>query len=136
MQAIMQAIMEDKSLSTYAHNGKIITKNGMVTLKGPVRSEEEKKTIVAKAAEVAGGDKVTNEMDKNGHLTETVIAQLISRRIHYGGEKYSRVWVLSGSDRGGKCRGRSEGSGFSQHGYFRAVSGERGNQGFRSPKGY
>jgi hyperosmotically inducible periplasmic protein len=55
--------MEDKSLSTYAHNVKIITQNGMVTLKGPVRSEDEKKAIEAKAAEVAGGDKVTNEMD-------------------------------------------------------------------------
>jgi osmotically-inducible protein OsmY len=35
----------------------------MVTLKGPVRSEEEKKTIEAKAAEVAGADKVTDQMD-------------------------------------------------------------------------
>jgi len=55
--------MEDKSLSTYAHNVKVITQNGMVTLKGPVRSEEEKRAIEAKAAEVAGGDKVTSEMD-------------------------------------------------------------------------
>lgn len=62
-QQVRKAIMEDKSLSTYAHNVKIITQNGMVTLKGPVRSQEEKKAIEAKAAEVAGGDKVTNEMD-------------------------------------------------------------------------
>ena len=62
-QQVRKAIMEDKSLSTYAHNVKIITQNGMVTLKGPVRSEEEKRAIEAKAAEVAGGDKVTNEMD-------------------------------------------------------------------------
>jgi hyperosmotically inducible protein len=62
-QQVRKAIMEDKSLSTYAHNVKIITQNGMVTLKGPVRSEDEKKAIEAKAAEVAGGDKVTNEMD-------------------------------------------------------------------------
>jgi osmotically-inducible protein OsmY len=62
-QQVRKAIMEDKSLSTYAHNVKIITQNGMVTLKGPVRSEEEKRAIEAKAAEVAGGDKVTNEID-------------------------------------------------------------------------
>jgi osmotically-inducible protein OsmY len=62
-QQVRKAIMEEKSLSTYAHNVKIITQNGMVTLKGPVRSEEEKKAIEAKAAEVAGGDKVTDEMD-------------------------------------------------------------------------
>ena len=53
-QKIRKAVVADKSLSTYAHNVKIITQNGMVTLKGPVRSEEEKKTIEAKAIEVAG----------------------------------------------------------------------------------
>lgn len=62
-QQIRKAIMSDKSLSTYAHNVKIITQNGMVTLKGPVRSEEEKKAIEAKAAEVAGPDKVTDQLD-------------------------------------------------------------------------
>ena len=60
---IRQAIVNDKSISTYGHNVKVITQNGMVTLKGPVRSEEEKKAIAAKAAEVAGADKVTDEMD-------------------------------------------------------------------------
>ncbi len=62
-QQVRKSIMADKSLSTYAHNLKIVTQNGMVTLKGPVRSEEEKRAIEAKAAEVAGGDKVTNEID-------------------------------------------------------------------------
>jgi len=62
-QQIRKAIMEDKSLSTYAHNVKVITQNGAVTLKGPVRSDEEKRAVEAKAAEIAGGDKVTNEMD-------------------------------------------------------------------------
>jgi len=61
-QEIRKAVMADKSLSTYAHNVKIITQNGTVTLKGPVRSDEEKKTIVAKATEVAGAGKVTDEL--------------------------------------------------------------------------
>ena len=62
-QSIRKAVMADKSLSTYAHNVKIITQNGMVTLKGPVRSEDEKKSVVAKAVDAAGGaDKVTDEM--------------------------------------------------------------------------
>ena len=60
---IRKSIQEDKSLSTYGHNVKVITQNGMVTLKGPVRSEEEKKAVEAKAVEVAGADKVTNEID-------------------------------------------------------------------------
>lgn len=62
-QQIRQAIMKDKSLSTYAHNVKIITQDGQVTLKGPVRSEDEKKAIEAKATEIAGENKVTDELD-------------------------------------------------------------------------
>jgi osmotically-inducible protein OsmY len=62
-QQIRQSIMKDKSLSTYAHNVKIITQNGQVTLKGPVRSEDEKKTVEAKAAEAAGENKVTSQLD-------------------------------------------------------------------------
>ena len=53
---IRRALVSDKSLSTYAHNVKIITQSGGVTLRGPVRSEEEKKAIEAKAAEVSGKD--------------------------------------------------------------------------------
>ena len=60
---IRQAIMKDKSLSTYAHNVKIITQDGQVTLKGPVRSDDEKKTIEEKATEVAGENKVTSELE-------------------------------------------------------------------------
>ena len=62
-QQIRQSIVKDKSLSTYAHNVKVITQNGMVTLKGPVRSEEEKKAVEAKATEVAGENKVTSQLD-------------------------------------------------------------------------
>ena len=60
---IRQAIEKDKSISTYGHNVKVITENGMVTLKGPVRSEEEKRAIEAKAAEIAGPDKVANQLE-------------------------------------------------------------------------
>jgi hyperosmotically inducible periplasmic protein len=60
---VRKAIVEDKGLSTYAHNVKIITMNGQVTLKGPVKSEEEKQTIASKTAEVAGSpDKVNNQL--------------------------------------------------------------------------
>src|SRR6476661_2756012 len=59
-QQIRQSIMADKSLSTYAHNIKIITQDGQVTLKGPVQTQDEKKSIEAKATEVAGHGHVTN----------------------------------------------------------------------------
>lgn len=62
-QQLRKAIIADKSLSTYAHNVKIVTQNGSITLKGPVRSEDEKQAIAAKAAEVVGGDKVTNQLE-------------------------------------------------------------------------
>lgn len=62
-QQIRQSIMKDKSLSTYAHNVKIITQEGQVTLKGPVRSESEKQTLETKATEVAGANKVTNDLN-------------------------------------------------------------------------
>src|ERR1700688_1543546 len=60
---IRRSVMADKSLSTYAHNVKIIAQDGHVTLKGPVRSEDEKKTILSKATAEAGGtDKVTDQL--------------------------------------------------------------------------
>lgn len=62
-QQIRRSIMKDKSLSTYAHNVKIVTQNGQVTLKGPVQSEDEKKAIEAKATEVAGDNKVSSELN-------------------------------------------------------------------------
>ena len=60
---IRRAIVNDKSLSTYAHNIKVVTKDGQVTLKGPVRTPEEKAAVAAKAAEVAGAKQVVNEID-------------------------------------------------------------------------
>ena len=59
---IRSALTNDKSLSTYAHNIKIITTDGIVTLKGPVRSEDEKSAIEAKARQIAGDSKVTNNL--------------------------------------------------------------------------
>ena len=50
-QNIRKAIMADKSLSTYAHNIKIIAAKGSVTLFGPVQSESEKKRV----EEIANG---------------------------------------------------------------------------------
>jgi hyperosmotically inducible periplasmic protein len=60
---IRKSIMQDKSLSTYAHNVKIITQDGKVTLKGPVRSEDEKANLEAKAVAVAGADNVTDQLE-------------------------------------------------------------------------
>jgi hyperosmotically inducible periplasmic protein len=66
MQEIRKAVVGDKSLSMYANNVKIIAQNGKVTLKGPVRTEDEKSTIEAKAVSVAGQGNVTNEITVKG----------------------------------------------------------------------
>jgi hyperosmotically inducible periplasmic protein len=60
---IRSSIYKDKSLSSYAHNSKVITQDGKVTLKGPVRTEDEKAGIAAKAAAVVGADNVTNQLE-------------------------------------------------------------------------
>src|SRR5579862_696989 len=59
---IRKALVADKALSTYAHNVKVISENGTVTLRGPVRSEDEKSSIEAKAKAVAGVNDVKNEL--------------------------------------------------------------------------
>jgi hyperosmotically inducible protein len=62
-QKIRKAVHDDTSLSTYAHNIKIITQDGKVTLRGPVRSEDEKNNLQAKAVTVAGKENVTNQLE-------------------------------------------------------------------------
>jgi osmotically-inducible protein OsmY len=60
---IRESLVADKSLSMCGHNVKIITRNGAVTLKGPVHSEEEKQSIASKAEEVVGSaDKVDDRL--------------------------------------------------------------------------
>jgi hyperosmotically inducible protein len=59
---IRKSVIADKSLSTYAHNVKIVAQNGTVTVKGPVRSDDERKAILAKAEAVAGNGNVTDQL--------------------------------------------------------------------------
>ena len=59
---IRQSVMADKSLSAYAHNVKIVTNGGRVTLNGVVRSDIEKSAIEMKAADIAGKENVTSAL--------------------------------------------------------------------------
>lgn len=59
---VRKALMADKNLSIYAHNVKIITRNGAVTLKGPVKSEDEKAQVASDAAGVVSAEKITNQL--------------------------------------------------------------------------
>ena len=63
---IRRAVVKDQSLSMLAHNVKIVTANGSVTLRGPVKTEEEKAAIANKAQQIAGADKVDNQIEVKG----------------------------------------------------------------------
>lgn len=60
---IRRAVVIDKSLSIRAHNVKIFTTDGQVTLKGAVKTKYEKNAIEKAAADVVGKDKVKNELE-------------------------------------------------------------------------
>jgi hyperosmotically inducible protein len=62
-QQIRKAVMEDDTLSMTAKNIKIITVNGVVTLRGPVDNEQERNRIVAKAEQLAGAKKVDSQLE-------------------------------------------------------------------------
>ena len=62
-QKIRSAVVDDDSLSMKAHNVKIITVDGRVTLRGPVENERERKLVAQKALEIAGAGKVNNQLE-------------------------------------------------------------------------
>jgi hyperosmotically inducible protein len=61
-QQIRKSVIADKSLSTYAHNVKIVAVNGAVTLNGVVRDSREKNIIETKARALAGKGNVTDDL--------------------------------------------------------------------------
>jgi hyperosmotically inducible protein len=61
--AIRKAITEQKKLSTYARNVKVVTLNSQVTLRGPVRDQAERDQIGKIAADIAGPSNVKNELE-------------------------------------------------------------------------
>jgi hyperosmotically inducible periplasmic protein len=62
-QKIRQAVVKDGSLSMNAKNVKIIARDGVITLQGPVDSQQEKDAIATKAREIAGKDKVEDQLE-------------------------------------------------------------------------
>ncbi len=62
-QNVRQAVTADDSVSTNGKNVKIITNDGTVTLRGPVKSEQEKTNIGAKAQQIAGVKRVDNQLE-------------------------------------------------------------------------
>jgi len=65
-QTIRQALMKDGGLSMTAKNIKIITASGQVTLRGPVKTAEEKARIDQLAKSAAGGAKIDNQLEIKG----------------------------------------------------------------------
>ena len=65
-QAIRQALIKDRELSTTAKNIKVITANGQVTLRGPVKTAQEKAKIDQIAKSAAGGAEINDQLDVKG----------------------------------------------------------------------
>ena len=65
-QAIRQALMKDGELSTTAKNIKVISANGRVTLRGPVKTAQEKAKIDQLAKSAAGGAHIDDQLDVKG----------------------------------------------------------------------
>ena len=63
LAAVRRSVVKDKSLSTTAHNVKIMASNGVVTLRGPVKSDAEKAQVETLAKQVAGVTSVQNNLD-------------------------------------------------------------------------
>jgi osmotically-inducible protein OsmY len=63
---IRRAVVKDHSLSMLAHNVKIVSADGNVTLRGPVNSEAEKVAIARKAKAIAGAGNVDNQLEVKG----------------------------------------------------------------------
>lgn len=62
-QQIRKAVVDHDTLSTNAKNVKIITQNGVVTLRGPVKSPEEKAAIASVAQKTGGVKRVDNQIE-------------------------------------------------------------------------
>ena len=60
---IRKAVVKDKSLSIDAQNAKIITRSGVVTLRGPVANEAESKRLQKIAKKTRGVVKVDNQLE-------------------------------------------------------------------------
>jgi hyperosmotically inducible periplasmic protein len=65
-QGIRQALMKDGELSMTAKNIKIITENGQVTLRGPVKNVQEKARVNQLAKSAAGGARIVDQLDVKG----------------------------------------------------------------------
>ncbi len=61
--AIRRAVVGDHSLSMMAKNVKIITADGAVTLRGPVKNDAEKTKIGQLAASAASGVHIDNQLE-------------------------------------------------------------------------
>lgn len=63
---IRRAVVKDHSLSMLAHNVKIVSADGSVTLRGPVKTKAEKTAIASKAQAIAGAGKVDDQLEVKG----------------------------------------------------------------------
>src|SRR5215475_11422527 len=60
---VRRALINDKSLSIMAQNIKVVSSNGQVTLRGPVKSDQERNAIASDVQRVAGVNNIDNRLE-------------------------------------------------------------------------
>ncbi len=63
LASVRRAIVRDKTLSTKAHNVKVMVEGGVVTLRGPVKTAEEKAQVESVTKQVQGVSSIDNQLD-------------------------------------------------------------------------
>ncbi|AMC37062.1 hyperosmotically inducible protein [Janthinobacterium sp. B9-8] len=63
LAAVRRTVVDDNTLSTSGQNVKILARDGVVTLRGPVDNESEKNKLGDLAKQVAGVTSVLNQLD-------------------------------------------------------------------------
>lgn len=63
LAAVRSAIVDDKNLSIAAHNVKIMVVKGVVTLRGPVKTANEKARVEELTRKIAGVVSIDNRLD-------------------------------------------------------------------------
>jgi osmotically-inducible protein OsmY len=62
-ERIRKAIVNDNKFSTSAKNIKVLFKNGIVTLQGSVRNDQEKAEIITRTRRITGTARIDDELD-------------------------------------------------------------------------
>lgn len=131
---IRQALIADKSLSMYGHNVKIIAQHGMAALKGPVHSEEERKTINSKAIEVAGSADKVNNQPYSQTVAPAPLIERLQKEIDMAGKNTAAFGIYPNRAAAESAVDQLTAGGFSHQDVSVLMSDNKGSKDFATEK--